>query len=184
MPPSTIVIASRNPTKIEAARQGYQALFGSPPTLGAIAVDSGVSAQPVGDEETYRGAWQRVAAARPLADDTAMVVAIEGGVEEGPLHLMAFAWVVVSHGGRVSAARSAAFPLPTPVAQLVRSGVELGVADDQVFGRSGSKVQDGAIGILSGGAIDRIGLYAPAVTMALLPWLRSDLEWHPERESP
>jgi inosine/xanthosine triphosphatase len=163
-------VASLNPTKIEAARRGYTLLFGPPTSLRGLSVDSGVAAQPIGDDETYRGAAQRAEAARSLAGLEDLVIAIEGGVEEGPIHLMGFAWVVVDVAGAKSAARSAAFPLPEAVAQLVRGGMELGAADDFVFGRTNSKHQDGAIGILSGGAIDRIGLYAPAVAMALLPW--------------
>ncbi len=167
---SPVLVASLNPTKIEAARRGYTMLFGPPASLRGISVDSGVAPQPVGDDETYRGAAQRAGAARSLAALEDLVVAIEAGVEEGPIHLMAFAWVVVDRGSAKSAARSAAFPLPEAVAKLVRGGMELGAADDHVFGRTNSKHQDGAIGILSGGAIDRIGLYAPAVAMALLPW--------------
>lgn len=167
---SSLLVASLNPTKIAAATDGYTMLFGPPSSARGLTVDSGVAAQPLGDAETYRGATQRAAAARAAAGPEDVVIAIEGGVEEGPLHLMAFAWVVVDVAGALSAARSASFPLPNVVADLVRGGMELGAADDQVFGRTNSKHQDGAIGILTGGAIDRIGLYAPAVAMALLPW--------------
>lgn len=53
-------------------------------------------------------------------------------------HLECFAWVVVRApgGGATSHARTASFPLPAAVAELVlREGLELGDADDRVFGR-------------------------------------------------
>ncbi len=77
--------------------------------------------------------------------------------------------------GRTGCARTAAFALPDEIARLVRTGFELGEADDRVFGRVGSKREDGAVGLLTDGAIDRAALYAPAVTLALLPFFNPEL---------
>ena len=51
--------------------------------------------------------------------------------------LHCFAWAVVrsQRTGALSKARSASFMLPDQIVQLVRQGVELGDADDRVFGR-------------------------------------------------
>ncbi|MEN0049906.1 MAG: DUF84 family protein, partial [Bacteroidota bacterium] len=56
-----IIVASKNPVKIKAALQGFQEMFpeGFFEAEG-IAVPSGVSDQPMGNEETYQGAWNRV----------------------------------------------------------------------------------------------------------------------------
>jgi non-canonical (house-cleaning) NTP pyrophosphatase len=61
------------------------------------------------------------------------------------------------------------------VADLVRHGMELGHADDQVFGRNNSKQMNGAVGILTANAIDREELYAHAVMLALIPFLNPTL---------
>jgi non-canonical (house-cleaning) NTP pyrophosphatase len=62
------------------------------------------------------------------------------------------------------------FYLPDEVAALVRGGMELGHADDVVFGRSNSKQEDGSVGLLTGGVINRETYYAHAVVLALIPF--------------
>jgi non-canonical (house-cleaning) NTP pyrophosphatase len=58
----TLVVASTNPVKIQAAVSGYQRLFpGSELKAVAVSVPSDVAHQPVSDEETLRGALNRSA---------------------------------------------------------------------------------------------------------------------------
>ena len=78
-------------------------------------------------------------------------------------------------GSRSGEARTATFQLPPEIAGLVRQGVELGHADDRVFGRSNSKEKDGAIGILTDGLVDRKAYYAHAVMLALVPFKKPGL---------
>ena len=53
--------------------------------------------------------------------------------------------------------------------------MELGLADDKVFGRQDSKSKDGAVGLLTRGAITRTAYYAHAVTLALAPFVSARL---------
>jgi len=53
---------------------------------------------------------------------------------------------------------------------LIRQGKELGEADDIVFGRSNSKQENGAVGLLTDNAIDRAQLYEHAMILALIPF--------------
>ena len=167
----SIVVASTNPVKIQAALAGFRRMFPAEPFEAVgVAAPSGVSDQPMTDAETLRGATQRVEGARRLHPAADYWVGIEGGCDElgGALH--AFAWVVVVAGGRVGRSRTATFALPEEVAALVRQGVELGHADDRVFGRSNSKQQNGSVGLLTGDAIDRAAYYEHAVVLALVPF--------------
>lgn len=79
-----------------------------------------------------------------------LCIAIEGGVGDciGSSALECFAWAVVidPSTGRKGQARSASFQLPDAVATLVRGGVELGSADDQVLGRTDSGHGSGTVG--------------------------------------
>jgi len=61
------------------------------------------------------------------------------------------------------------------IKDLIKVGVELGVADDIVFNRKNSKRKDGAIGILTGGLIDRTKYYEEAVVLSLIPFLNKKL---------
>lgn len=171
-----VLVASANPVKRQATSAGFRLLLGARAlTVEGVAVPSGVAHQPLTDDETLRGARQRAEALRALAPTADFWVGLEGGVEPHGDTLLAFAWAVVCSRERCGRARSATFVLPDEIAHLVRAGLELGEADDRVFGRSGSKREEGAVGLLTGGAIDRAGLYAPAVALALLPFVNPDL---------
>jgi inosine/xanthosine triphosphatase len=172
----TIIIASTNPVKIAAAREGFRAMnIGGDAGFTGVAVPSGVRDQPGTDSETLQGARTRAGNARSLLPDADFWVGIEGGVEDDGERMIAFAWVVVLGRDLTGEARTATFQLPPEVRRLVLDGVELGHADDIVFGRSNSKQQDGAIGILTDGLIDRMAYYAHAVMLALVPFKKREL---------
>jgi inosine/xanthosine triphosphatase len=173
---SEIIIASLNPVKRQAVLRGFQQVFPLEKfTITPVNVPSGVREQPVGDEETRLGAANRVAAIRNMYPEADYWTAIEGGVADLEDHLSAFAWIVISDRQRTGWSRSASFFLPEKVAELVHQGVELGEADDRIFGRSNSKQMNGAVGILTADAIDREELYAHAVLLALIPFLNPTL---------
>ncbi len=175
-PVRRIVVASDNPVKRRAVEQGFAALFPDERAeILPVIVDSGVADQPLGDAETRRGAEHRACSARSAIPDADLWFGIEGGIDDDALGMTAFAWVVALAADSVGRGRTAEFTLPERIAELVRGGLELGEADDRVFGRSDSKRKDGAIGLLSGGALDRAGLYAQAVLMALLPFRNAAL---------
>jgi len=175
--PCRLVIASSNPVKRHAVELGVRSAFPALEfELDSAAVESGVSAQPSSDSETLTGAENRARAARSLAPGADYCFGIEGGVEDSAHGLLTFAWIVaMDRSGRIGRARSAAFLLPDIVAEKVRAGMELGHADDEVFGRTDSKRRDGAIGLLTRGALDRSSLYVPAVTAAMIPFLHPEL---------
>lgn len=167
----TIAVASTNPVKIQAARAGFEALFpGETFAAQGVSVPSGVSDQPMTDEETLAGALNRARAARDQHRGADYWAGIEGGCEAKYGVLWAFAWVVILGEGLTGKSRTAAFALPEEIASLVRQGVELGEADDRVFGRSNSKQGNGAVGILTGDVIDRAAYYEHAVALALVPF--------------
>ena len=88
----------------------------------------------------------------------------------------AFAWVVIQgEDSKNGEARSASFLLPGALADLVGAGVELGEADDRVFGRKNSKQENGAVGLLTDDVVDRLALYVMPVTLALIPFKQQAL---------
>lgn len=180
-------VGSTNAVKVNAARSPA---FPEPVHVVGYAVPSGVSAQPMGDAETRSGAMTRARAAAEAhraatCEWPTWAVGLEGGCGEedfdapslvgAPVRhrtLTCFAFAAVLHvpTGRWGIARSGAFALPPRIAKLVRGGMELGDADDIVFGRSGSKQLDGAVGLLTGGAITRTAYYDHAMTLACIPF--------------
>ncbi len=173
-----LIIASTNPVKVQSAKHGFTQMFPAESiTAEGISLPSGVSDQPMTDNETLQGALNRASNARAAHPAADYWVGIEGGCEEKHGELWTFAWVVVLRGEVVGKARTGAFMLPQEVAALVRSGVELGIADDQVFGRSNSKQTNGAVGLLTADLIDRQRYYEHAVVLALIPFKNVHLSW-------
>jgi len=171
-----VVVGSTNPVKIRAVRSAL-AKVAPAAAVDGIDVASGVPDQPWGDSETMQGAEARARAALESAGDAELAVGIEGGVVEMPGGgLRTCAWAsVVSRDGRTSVGGSLAMPLPPEVAKLVREGVELGDAMDRVTGERETKRGAGAVGILTGGIIDRQRAYEVLVAYALAPFISAEL---------
>ena len=175
----TIVIASHNPVKANATLAGFSRMF--PETefqLRTVSVDSGVDHQPMTETETLQGAENRATAAARKIPQADYWVGIEGGIEDLPDGMLAYAWVVVQSADSIGRGRTGGFLLPEKVARLVRDGRELGEANDIVFGRENSKQQEGAIGLLTGNVMDRTELYEHAMVLALAP-IRSAAFYRP-----
>jgi inosine/xanthosine triphosphatase len=170
-----IVVASKNPVKTEAVREGLSAFLNDSIEILGVSVESGVSVQPMSNADTLQGAENRVNNAMLHFSGHDFYVGIEGGVEDSVSGLMAFAWIVISNGETTGKARTAGFFLPPEVARLVHEGMELGDADDIVFAKSNSKQQNGAVGLLTNDVITRKSLYLPAVQMAFIPFLNPEL---------
>lgn len=170
-----VAVGSTNPVKVGATRAVLVRIAPAAQVVG-VAVASAVPDQPWGDAQTIEGAVARArlalgeALARSgLAADTVIGVGIEGGVvEDGAGGLRTCAWAAVTDfEGRVGVGGSLAMPLPAPVAALVRGGLELGQAMDRVSGAQETKRGPGAVGILTGGLMDRQQAYEPLVVYAL-----------------
>lgn len=133
----SIVVASHNPVKLNAALQGCMRMFPNVTyEIQGVSVPSGVPDQPLSDLETLQGALNRAENARVLQRDADFWFGIEGGIEPHEDSFQSFAWVVViGESGRVGKARTAMLYIPQEVAKLVRGGMELGHADDRVFGK-------------------------------------------------
>ena len=172
----TVIIGSRNPVKKQSVEKAFAKTLPDE-AFRFVGVDaaSGVSDQPMSDGETYLGALNRAENARAIHQEADFWVGIEGGISDNEGRMEAFAWIVILSHSLSSRARTATFLLPEMVAELVRQGVELGDADDQVFGRTNSKQKDGAVGILTHGQITREDYYSHAVTLAMIPFINMDL---------
>lgn len=171
------VVASTNPVKIAAVAQGLEKMFPDVRwSVAGISVSSGVSDQPMTDHETLQGALNRALAAQNTESTADLWVGIEGGCADETSEMTAFAWVVaLDSSGQVGRAKTGTFLLPSPIAELIRQGVELGEADDRVFGRQNSKQSNGAVGLLTNDVIDRTTYYREAVVLALIPFKNPEL---------
>lgn len=170
-----IWVGSENPVKIAATREAFLRHFDVVVVEG-VAVDSGVSPQPVG-EETLKGAVNRVRALKSLpgAEDVDFFVGIEGGIARIWGCWFAFGVAVIRDArNRQGVGVSPLFPLPQPWIPRLLSGEEMGHLVDEAAGRTLTKHDIGAIGYLTRGDMDRKELYVHGLRAALIPFLHGD----------
>ena len=171
-----VIVATKNPVKINCTESAFKKAFSEAIDIEGISVPSDVSDQPMTDAETLLGAKNRAINARNAEPNADYCIGIEGGIHQntqGEMH--AFAWVYIKSFNQEGKAKTASFELPKKIAELVNQGIELGIADDMVFDRAYSKQKNGAVGILTNDLIDRASYYEPAVILALIPFLNSEL---------
>ena len=164
-----VLIASRNPVKINATKKAFEEVFTNRFEFEGVSAESLVSDQPMSNDETLKGANNRLQNIQHLEAD--YLVSIEGGVDLLDSNYEAFAWIIISDKNKVGKAKTATFPLPSKISHLIKDGYELGDADDMVFKRSNSKQKNGAIGILTDNIIDRTEYYYHAIILALIPFI-------------
>ena len=169
-----VIVASKNPVKVNAVLQGFSSFF-SEINVEKVSVSSGVSEQPLTDDETRKGAYNRAKSARKNFHDADFWVGIEGGIEKNDNGLTAFAWIVILSDKKAGESRTTTFQLPAKVAKLIAEGQELGHANDIVFEQTNSKQKHGAVGLLTQNHIDRTSLYQQAVQLALIPFINPGL---------
>ncbi len=172
-----IVIASKNPVKINSVLQGFQRMFPNEIfTHEGVSVPSNVSDQPMSDNETLAGANNRVTNAQHAKPNADYWIGIEGGNEKKENEMHVFAYVIVkSKEGKIGKGKTGTFTLPPKATELIEQGMELGAVDDILFGKTNSKQEMGAVGLLTDNVIDRTQYYIPAVVFALIPHKKKEL---------
>lgn len=168
-----VVVGSGNPVKVAATERVVGDLFEA--TVESVAVDSGVPDQPRGHDETVTGAENRARRAYEAARGDGPVaygVGVEGGVAsfDAAPGLSLVMWAAVTDGDRVARGAGPALRLPEGVAERVRDGEELGPLLDELLGTDGIKERAGAVGVFTGGAVDRESALAHAVAGAFGPF--------------
>jgi inosine/xanthosine triphosphatase len=171
-----VIVGSKNPVKVGCTREAFSQAFGNVGLVEGVDALSNIPAQPRSEEETLLGAKNRATHAKSLVPEADYWVGIEGGVDEDPQGMYAFAWIYVLHrSGKSSQSKTGTFYLPPAVVALIQGGMELGHADDLVFQAQNSKQQGGSVGLLTHGLITREGYYQQAMVLALIPFLNESL---------
>lgn len=154
---TTVAVGSTNPAKVRAVQEVF-------PSVKEMKVASGVSEQPMSDEETRTGAIRR---ARSCIEQGASIgIGLEGGVMESEVGMLSVNWgtLVDEHGCEVVAS-GARYPLPEEIAADIRSGKELGDVIDAYTARKDVRKKEGAVGIFTNGMMTRSELYIHIVRL-------------------
>ncbi|ENJ2864219.1 inosine/xanthosine triphosphatase [Vibrio parahaemolyticus] len=166
-----VVIASLNPAKINAVKSAFQSAFPQQAfEFVGISVPSEVADQPMTNEETHRGAVNRVKNAKVEMPTADFYVGLEAGIEGN----VTFAWMVIESDTHRGESRSASLMLPPEVLTQLADAHELGDVMDKVFGTENIKQKGGAISLLTQNQLTRSSVYHQALILALIPFTNPD----------
>jgi inosine/xanthosine triphosphatase len=165
-----VVIGSTNPVKVAAATAAIQQIWPQA-TLTALAVDAGIRAQPLSDDEAILGATNRARQALAATNAT-LAIGLEGNTHDTLHGMFGTGWaVVLDRAGTVGIGGSGRFLLPAHLAHALRQGEELGPLMDALTSEQNTRQRQGAIGIFTNQLMTRQDALETAVLFALTRFL-------------
>lgn len=172
-----ILMGTKNPGKIEGARQAFAKYFDNIEIEG-IAVESNVGAQPV-NEEILQGAKNRIKNLKKYANNNNIKADFYIASEAGITNLLGEwidinAVVIEDSKGFQSIGTSQGFPIPDKYIEEIKQ-TELGKVMDRLFRGKEFGKGKGGISFLTKDEITRIDLTRNAFIMALTRFINEDI---------
>lgn len=163
-----IAVGSSNPAKIESVHLAMDQL-GIQAIISGNEVQSGVSQQPLSDNETIQGALNRAKSLRSLEEGNFFdyLIGLEGGIVETPFGMFVCNWgVVINREEKIGIGGGLRVQIPFHIAEKVREGTELGKVLGDFYGDQEIKNSKGMIGILTNNQINRSLVFRDVVICA------------------
>lgn len=172
-----ILMGTKNPGKIEGARQAFEKYFDSVEIEG-ISVESEVGNQPF-NEEILQGAKNRVKNLKKYANNNNIKADFYIASEAGITNLLGEwidinAVVIEDSKGFQSIGTSQGFPIPDKYIEEIKQ-TELGKVMDRLFSGKELGKGKGGISFLTKDEITRIDLTRNAFIMALTRFINEDI---------
>lgn len=172
-----ILIGTKNPGKIEGAKQAFERYFNNVEIEG-IPVSSDVGDQPI-NEEILRGAKNRVKNLKEYAINNNIEADFYVSSEAGITNLLGEwidinAVVIENSKGFQSVGTSQGFPIPDKYIDEIKE-TELGKVMDKIFDEKELGKGKGGISLLTKDAVSRIDLTKNAFIMALTSHINGDI---------
>ena len=172
-----ILMGTKNPGKIEGARQAFEKYFDKVEIEG-IPVSSNVGDQPI-NEEIFQGAKNRVKNLKEYAKNNNIEADFYISSEAGITNLLGEwidinAVVIEDSKGFQSVGTSQGFPIPNRYIDEIKE-TELGKVMDKIFSGKELRKGKGGIRFLTKNEVTRIELTRNAFIMALISHINEDL---------
>ena len=172
-----ILMGTKNPGKIEGARQAFEKYFDNVEIEG-IPVSSNVGNQPI-NEEIFQGAKNRVKNLKEYAKNNNIEADFYISSEAGITNLLGDwidinAVVIEDSKGFQSVGTSQGFPIPNRYIDEIKE-TELGKVMDKIFSGKELGKGKGGISFLTKNEVTRIELTRNAFIMALISHINGDL---------
>ncbi len=171
-----VAVGSLNPVKIAAVQAAFEAVWPEHTwKIKGVAVPSGISDQPMSDQESIIGARNRARNAL-VAGEADYGVGLEGGLQQIEEQWFDCGWVaVLDRNGYKGLGSTARLAIPSRMMRLIQQGMELGEAVDAVFQQHNSKQSDGHFGLMTRNVITRKKAYTDGVVVALACFVQAHL---------
>lgn len=177
-----VFVGSTNPVKINAVKSAFKPSAEEPKVIG-LGVSSGVSEQPMSEQETRQGAMNRAKNAvemgleqhqQDLGQDY-LGIGLEGGVTiEDNYHdkkMWETVWVaLLDNNSNYYLSSGGKFLVPSFVAEQIIQGKEMGPIMSKYYGGRSVKTQEGLIGAMTKKFVDRTEMYAAIAKIAVGQW--------------
>lgn len=139
-----------------------------------VKVPSGISDQPLSEQETIQGAINRAKNALLESTSAEIGLGLEGGLhydEEFTKQWYLLSVCAAWDGNRLYIGKGLYFPIPNQVGERVKTeGIELKTVIDQYSGTTGTNHKEGAYGLFTNGRVTRANVFCDAVIAALTPF--------------
>lgn len=172
-----ILIGTKNPGKIQGAKEAFEKYFDNVEIEG-ISVDSEVGNQPF-NEEILQGAKNRVKNLKKYAKENQIEADFYISSEAGITNLLG-EWldincvIIEDSKGFQSVGTSQGFPIPEKYIEEIKA-TELGKVMDKIFSGKDLGKGKGGISYLTKDAVSRIDLTRNAFIMALTQHINGDI---------
>lgn len=171
-----VAVGSRNPVKLSSVEKAFNTVWPNENWIvEGVDVSSGVSNQPMSDEESIKGARSR---AKQALEKTGADYGVgqEGGIQKIGNDCFDNGWmIVIDKKGNEGIGSTIKMIVPPKMMALINEGKEVGTANDIIFGLNNSKQNAGHFGTLTNGFIDRTGCYKDGIISALARFIHPEL---------
>ncbi|MBI5045079.1 MAG: inosine/xanthosine triphosphatase [Candidatus Levybacteria bacterium] len=170
-----VAIGSKNAIKIACVKEAFEKVWpGKKFEFIGVEVSSGISDQPMSDEESIKGARNRAISAM-TKESSEWGVGLEDGIQLIGEKYFDCGWVVVRKSIQEGIGSSIKLEVPLKMITLIKKGIELGKVVDIVFDQEDSKQKGGHFGAMTNNAITRKDGYRDGVIAALAAFINPNL---------
>ena len=172
-----LAVGTQNKAKLEGVETAFLKAFDTV-EVHSFSVESGISEQPVTDEESMQGARNRALAALEQMPDADFGVGMEGNTVTTAGRMFLHGWVaIIDNDGIEGLGHSSGLELPMSLRTAIENGEELGPALQKILGDDDNEIRhsQGTNGILSGGLYTRVNEFVDATTVALAKFIKPEL---------
>jgi len=164
-----VIISTTNQAKIKAVEEVFNDVWKDVEFFGCKS-DSGISQQPLSEEEGIDGALNRAKGACRHDANAEFWIGLEGYVDSNEYGMfLAGAVVIISKDGRVGYGTSAKVLLPDDIKKEIEAGAELGPLIKKLMNDVNGEIRhsSGTNGVLTKGLYTRVDEFKDAVKCAL-----------------